>query len=124
VIRAGEHPELPASSLETELRRIAREEAQRAVREALRDAPGPNPRYTTIAAHARRRGLGASTLRRWAKAAGVRVQENGFYLSAVLDEAIAAAGKPPSPPAARPPVDLATERARRAVESMTKGGRR
>lgn len=121
---AGDRAAAPASSLEAELRRIAREEAQRAVREALRDAPGPAPRYTTIAAHARRQALGASTLRRWAKVAGVRPQENGRYLTAELDAAIAAAGKPPSATPAPTPVDLATERARRAVDSLTKGGRR
>ncbi len=127
----GEGRRLAASSpsaLEALVREIARQAAREAVREALRDAPGPNPRYTTIAAYARSQNLGTSTLRRWAKAAGVERQENGRYLSSELEAAIAGAGKarvvvrePTPAPAA--PVDLAAERGRRAAAELV-GARR
>jgi hypothetical protein len=108
-------------SLEMVVREIAREEAAAAVRAALRGLPGSAPKYTTIAAHARRTGLGAATLRRWSKVVGLQRLPNGRYLTSDLDAVVARGGKP-LPEA--PPADLAAERARRAVQSMSpKGGR-
>jgi hypothetical protein len=114
-------PTATATTLEGELRRIAREEAAAALHAALQDLPGREPEYSSIAAHARRAGVGASTLRRWATAAGVRRAPNGRYRTADLAAVVAAGGRPP--PEAPPPVaDIAAERARRAVDSLT--GRR
>ncbi len=66
-----------ASSLEDLLRGLrgtvrdmVREELPAAVRATLGDLPGSAPKFTTIAAYARRAGFSASTLRRMVRSAG------------------------------------------------------
>ncbi len=115
-MRPGDH-----GPLEAMVREIARQEAAAAVRAALRDAPGPAPRFVSIARHARTSGVGASTLRKWAKLAGVQRQANGKYVAAELEDLVRRGGTPP-PTAV--PVDIATRRARAAIESLKGGGRR
>ncbi len=100
-------------TLADEFRRIAREEALRAVREAIRDAPGAHPIEMTIACWARRRGCGYSTARRWAKAALLAPAPSGKYRTAELDTLPRAPTAPPSPVH-----DLAAERARRVAERV------
>lgn len=101
-------------ALADEMRRLAREEARRAVMDAIRDLPGQQPRFTTIARYARSQGLGVSTLRRWCRSAGVTRQPSGRFLTAELDQVVARRGGPLAPPAS----DLAAERAKRAAASL------
>lgn len=103
------------SMLEAELRRIAREEAQAALRAAIRDLPGSRPEWTTIARYARSCGLGYATLRRWARAAGLKRGPAGRLRTADLDAVVARGGKPIP---VELPVDLATRRARAALDSL------
>lgn len=113
------------AGLEDAIRRIAREAAQEAVRAALQDAPGSQPKFTTLARHARTAGVSQATLRRWARAAGVFRQANGRYLGTDLDRAVQLGGKRPAEPPASPVHDLAAARARRAAaELLGKGGAR
>ncbi len=104
---------LPPGGLEAEFRRIAREEAQAALRAALQDLPGSNPAQMTIARWARSRGHGYATARRWVKAAGLSPAPSGKYLSAELDTLPRA-----SMAQASPVSDLAAARARRVAEGL------
>jgi hypothetical protein len=119
-VPGGRSSTFSGSALEQAFREIARQEAQAAVRAAFRDLPGSTPRLTSIAAYAKRCGLGYATLRRWVRAAAVRPGPAGRYLAAELDAVVARGGKPPPTPE---PTDLAAERARRAVDSLTRGKR-
>lgn len=114
-----------APSLEQELLRLidqrAEEAAWRVVRRAIGDAPGSRPEWTTIARYARSCGLGSSTVRRWARTAGLQRGPAGRFRTAELEDLVRRGGTPPPTPA---PADLATERAKRAIASLTtKGGR-
>lgn len=114
-------------ALEQEVERIAEQTFWRLFRRAIADQPGSRPQFASIAAYSRISGLGASTTRRYAKAAGIERQPNGKYLVSELDRAVACAGKPPTPsPAAPPaPADLAAARAQRvARELQTPRGKR
>lgn len=111
---------LPAArALEQLVERLVAQRVEDALRKALQDAPGLDPRQMTIARWARTRGHGYATARRWVKAAGLRPAPGGKYLTAELDTL-------PRPPAsaASPVADLAAERARRAAgELLGKAGR-
>ncbi len=107
------------NALADELRRIAREEAQRAVREVMQDTPGAHPLEMTIARWARSRGHGYATARRWAKAARLTPTAAGKYRTADLDML-----PRPATAATTPVADLAVERARRAAATLrTRGGK-
>lgn len=118
--RDGSRPPANMSSLEAELRRIAREEADAAIRRITRDLPGSRPEWTTLARYARSCGFGVSTLRRWARGAGLQRGPAGRFRTTALEELIRFGGNPRPP---SPPADLAAVRARRAADSLTKRGR-
>ena len=65
-------------------------------------------------------GVGGSTLRRWAKGAGVAVQPCGKYLTAELEALVSRGGAPA--PAPSPVADLARARAQRVAASLRGGG--
>lgn len=111
---------LPAAgALEQLVARLVDQRVEDALRKALKDAPGLDPRQMTIARWARTRGHGYATARRWVKAAGLRPAPGGKYLTAEL-ETLPRAPAPAAPPVA----DLAAARARRAAESLLgKAGR-
>ncbi len=100
-------------ALVDQVRRIAREEAQRAVREAVQDAPGLHPLEMTIARWARSRGHGYATARRWVKAACLEPTATGKYRTADLDTLPRGPSTQPAPVS-----DLASERARRVAGGL------